>query len=78
VKPKGGVKPKEAPLRVCIYGAGAIGGYLAQGLSRVEGIELSLVARGAKIYPTFSGAAARAAPGMGEARPAARAVASAK
>lgn len=33
-------------MRVCIYGAGAIGGYLAAGLSQVEGVELSLVARG--------------------------------
>jgi 2-dehydropantoate 2-reductase len=35
--------------RVCIYGAGAIGGYLAAGLSRVDGVELSLVARGAHL-----------------------------
>jgi len=33
-------------MRICIYGAGAIGGYLAAGLSTVEGVELSLVARG--------------------------------
>jgi 2-dehydropantoate 2-reductase len=33
-------------VRICIYGAGAIGGYLAAGLSAVEGVELSLVARG--------------------------------
>jgi 2-dehydropantoate 2-reductase len=33
-------------VRICIYGAGAIGGYLAVGLSAVEGVELSLVARG--------------------------------
>ena len=33
-------------MRICIYGAGAIGGYLAAGLSTVDGIELSLVARG--------------------------------
>ena len=36
-------------MRICIYGAGAIGGYLAAGLSRVEGVELSLVARGAHL-----------------------------
>jgi 2-dehydropantoate 2-reductase len=35
--------------KVCIYGAGAIGGYLAAGLARVEGVELSLVARGAHL-----------------------------
>lgn len=33
-------------MRVCIYGAGAIGGYLAAGLSTVSDVELSLVARG--------------------------------
>jgi len=33
-------------MRICIYGAGAIGGYLAVGLSQVEGVELSVVARG--------------------------------
>jgi 2-dehydropantoate 2-reductase len=33
-------------MKVCIYGAGAIGGYLAAGLSEVEGVELSLIARG--------------------------------
>ncbi len=33
-------------MKICIYGAGAIGGYLAAGLSAVEGVDLSLVARG--------------------------------
>jgi 2-dehydropantoate 2-reductase len=33
-------------VKICIYGAGAIGGYLAAGLSEVDGVELSLVARG--------------------------------
>lgn len=33
-------------MKICIYGAGAIGGYLAAGLSTVGGVELSLVARG--------------------------------
>src|SRR4029450_9161563 len=33
-------------VKICIYGAGAIGGYLAAGLSGVDGVELSLVARG--------------------------------
>lgn len=37
------------PVKICIYGAGAIGGYLAAGLSKVEGVELSLVARGAHL-----------------------------
>jgi 2-dehydropantoate 2-reductase len=36
-------------MRICIYGAGAIGGYLAAGLSEVEGVQLSLVARGAHL-----------------------------
>jgi 2-dehydropantoate 2-reductase len=33
-------------MKICIYGAGAIGGYLASGLAAVEGVELSLIARG--------------------------------
>jgi len=33
-------------MRICIYGAGAIGGYLAAGLSTIDEVELSLVARG--------------------------------
>jgi 2-dehydropantoate 2-reductase len=33
-------------VKICIYGAGAIGGYLAVGLNAVDGVELSLVARG--------------------------------
>jgi 2-dehydropantoate 2-reductase len=36
-------------VKVCIYGAGAIGGYLAACLSKVDGVELSLVARGAHL-----------------------------
>jgi 2-dehydropantoate 2-reductase len=36
-------------MKICIYGAGAIGGYLAAGLSEVEGVELSVVARGAHL-----------------------------
>jgi 2-dehydropantoate 2-reductase len=36
-------------VRICIYGAGAIGGYLAAGLSEVDGVELSAVARGAHL-----------------------------
>lgn len=43
--------PFEAPpsrrvTRVCIYGAGAVGGYLAGRFSTVPSIELSLIARG--------------------------------
>ncbi len=33
-------------MRICIYGAGAIGGYLAAGLSTIDNVELSLIARG--------------------------------
>src|ERR1700730_15220960 len=40
---------EEASMRVCIFGAGAIGGYLAACLSRVPGVELALVARGAHL-----------------------------
>ena len=36
-------------MKICIYGAGAIGGYLAAGLAGVDGVELSLVARGAHL-----------------------------
>lgn len=32
-------------MKICIFGAGAIGGHLAAGLSDVEDVELSLVAR---------------------------------
>lgn len=33
-------------MKICIYGAGAIGGYLAAGLAKADGVELSLIARG--------------------------------
>lgn len=33
-------------MKVCIFGAGAIGGYLAAGLAQVEGAEVSVIARG--------------------------------
>ena len=33
-------------MRICVFGAGAIGGYLAAKLAAVDGLELSLVARG--------------------------------
>jgi 2-dehydropantoate 2-reductase len=36
-------------MKICIYGAGAIGGYLACGLAQVDGVELSVVARGAHL-----------------------------
>jgi 2-dehydropantoate 2-reductase len=36
-------------MKICVYGAGAIGGYLAVGLAGVEGVELSIVARGAHL-----------------------------
>jgi 2-dehydropantoate 2-reductase len=36
-------------MKLCIYGAGAIGGYLACGLAGVAGIELTLIARGAHL-----------------------------
>ena len=33
-------------MKICIYGAGAIGGYLAHALAQAEGVELSIIARG--------------------------------
>ncbi|WP_193170210.1 2-dehydropantoate 2-reductase [Nisaea nitritireducens] len=36
-------------MKVCIYGAGAIGGYLGAELAQVEGVEVSLIARGAHL-----------------------------
>ena len=36
-------------MKICIYGAGAIGGYLGAQLAHVEGIEVSLIARGAHL-----------------------------
>ncbi len=36
-------------MKICIYGAGAIGGYLGVGLARVPGVEVSLIARGAHL-----------------------------
>lgn len=33
-------------MKVCIFGAGAIGGYLAAGLAQVEGVEVGVIARG--------------------------------
>ena len=31
-------------MKICIFGAGAIGGYLAVGLARVPGVEVSVIA----------------------------------
>ena len=36
-------------MRICVFGAGAIGGFLAAGLARVEGVEVSVIARGAHL-----------------------------
>lgn len=36
-------------MKICIYGAGAIGGYIGAALGGVAGVELSLVARGAHL-----------------------------
>lgn len=36
-------------MKVCIYGAGAIGGFLAAGLAGVDDVELAVVARGAHL-----------------------------
>ena len=39
---------KEGPLKVCIYGTGAVGGYLAARIGHAEIAEVSVVARGAQ------------------------------
>jgi 2-dehydropantoate 2-reductase len=36
-------------MKVCVFGAGAIGGYIAAHLARVDGVEVSAVARGAHL-----------------------------
>jgi len=36
-------------MKICVFGAGAIGGYLAAGLAGVEGAEVSVIARGAHL-----------------------------
>lgn len=33
-------------MKICVFGAGAIGGYLAAGLAKVPGVEVSVIARG--------------------------------
>jgi 2-dehydropantoate 2-reductase len=36
-------------MKICIFGAGAIGGYLAAGLAQAEGAEVAVIARGAHL-----------------------------
>lgn len=36
-------------MKICIFGAGAVGGFLAHGLAQVEGVELSVIVRGAHL-----------------------------
>lgn len=36
-------------MKICIFGAGAIGGYLAAGLAGIPGVEVSVIARGAHL-----------------------------
>ena len=36
-------------MKLCVYGAGAIGGYLAVEVAQVEGVEVSVIARGAHL-----------------------------
>ncbi|MGF1502560.1 MAG: 2-dehydropantoate 2-reductase [Paracoccaceae bacterium] len=36
-------------MKICVFGAGAIGGYLAAGLARLEDVEVSVIARGAHL-----------------------------
>jgi len=36
-------------MKICVFGAGAIGGYLAHGLAKVKDVDLSLIARGAHL-----------------------------
>lgn len=38
-------------MKVCLYDAGAIGGYLAVELARAEGVEVSAIARGTPVLP---------------------------
>ncbi len=41
-------------MRVCIFGAGAIGGFLAHGLGKVDGVQLSVMARGPHLEAMLS------------------------
>ena len=36
-------------MRICVVGAGSIGGVIASGLAQVDGVEVSLLARGATL-----------------------------
>lgn len=36
-------------MKICVYGAGAVGGFVAANLARVSGVEISVVARGAQL-----------------------------
>ena len=36
-------------MKVCIFGAGAIGGYLGAEMTRAPGVEVSAIARGAHL-----------------------------
>lgn len=36
-------------MKICVYGAGAIGGFIAARLSQVDGVDVSVVARGANL-----------------------------
>ena len=36
-------------MKICVFGAGAVGGFLAHGLAQVEGVELSVIVRGAHL-----------------------------
>ncbi|MFQ5564751.1 MAG: 2-dehydropantoate 2-reductase [Paracoccaceae bacterium] len=36
-------------MKICVFGAGAIGGYIAAGLAQVPGVEVSVIARGAHL-----------------------------
>ena len=38
--------PHSAVMKICIYGAGSIGGIIGAHLARVKGVEVSLIARG--------------------------------
>jgi len=36
-------------MKICLYGAGSIGGIIGAHLARVKGVEVSLIARGAHL-----------------------------
>ena len=36
-------------MKICVFGAGAVGGFLAHGLAGVDGVELSVIVRGAHL-----------------------------